>query len=336
MSKESFPPFPWQNTNWSKLVSQFNENRLSHAYLLTGTAGIGKFEFALKFARYLICSFPGSNRACGACKHCHLSASLNHPDIQIVTPEDNDSVIKIDQVRNLANFYSKTSHAGTLKIAIINHVHRLNPSAANALLKTLEEPAGSSILFLCTNLPGQLKSTISSRCQKFPMGEASRKQTLEWLEDNMSAPFDSASLEGLPQTRPLYVKELVESGTLETQQEFIKGFLKLLNREASIQSVLSDAQTLGLSNSISFLMNFFSKAIVAYMSNQTANRNSIESIFIQMLQESPIDRRELAVRLINFYDEVAAAQKDLSGSNNLNAQLIVESLIWRGSMLNLR
>ena len=55
MSKESFPPFPWQNTNWSKLVSQFNENRLSHAYLLTGTDGIGKFEFALKFARYLIC-----------------------------------------------------------------------------------------------------------------------------------------------------------------------------------------------------------------------------------------------------------------------------------------
>ena len=72
------------------------------------------------------------------------------------------------------------------------------------------------------------------------------------------------------------------------------------------------------------------------MSDQTVDRNSIEAIFIQMLKESPIVRRELAVRLINFYDEVAVAQKDLSGSNNLNAQLIVESLIWRGSMLNLR
>ena len=83
-------------------------------------------------------------------------------------------------------------------------------------------------------------------------------------------------------------------------------------------------------------MNFFSKVIVTYMSDQTVDRNSIEAIFIQMLKESPIVRRELAVRLINFYDEVAVAQKDLSGSNNLNAQLIVESLIWRGSMLNLR
>ena len=336
MSKESFSPFPWQNTKWSKLIGQFNENRLSHAYLVTGTAGIGKFEFALKFARFLICSSPRSNHACGACKDCYLNTSLNHPDIQIVTPEDKDSVIKIDQVRKLTEFFSKTSHSGTLKISIINHAHLLNPSAANALLKTLEEPAGSSILFLCTNLPGQLKSTISSRCQKFPMGEASRKQTLDWLEDNVSTPFDSASLEGLPQSRPLHVKELLESGTLETQEDFIKGFLKLLNREASIQSVLSDAQTLGLSNSVSCLMNFFSKAIVAYMSNQTVNRNSMESIFIQMLQDSPIVRRELAVRLINFYDEVVAAEKDLSVSNNLNAQLIVESLIWRGSMLNLR
>ena len=168
------------------------------------------------------------------------------------------------------------------------------------------------------------------------MGEASRKQTLDWLEDNVSTSFDSASLEGLPKTRPLYVKELLESGKLEAQEDFIRGFLKLLNREASIQSVLGDAQTLGLSNSVFCLMNFFSKVIVTYMSDQTVDRNSIEAIFIQMLKESPIVRRELAVRLINFYDEVAVAQKDLSGSNNLNAQLIVESLIWRGSMLNLR
>ena len=97
----------------------------------------------------------------------------------MLKPENNSSEIKIDQIRYLTEFFNKTSHSEGFKISIINDADRLNINSTNALLKTLEEPSGASILFLCSSLPGQLSPTLRSRCQEFSMNQPNRNETLD-------------------------------------------------------------------------------------------------------------------------------------------------------------
>ena len=148
MITEQLIPYPWQEKNWSDLMLQAEQNRLSHAYIVCGPSGIGKFDFAHKFSKYLLCGSPINDLPCGECSDCILHNNA-HPNLRILKPESEGSEIKVDQVRSLIEFFSMTGHSNRLKICLINEAHRLNINATNALLKTLEEPAGSSVILLC-------------------------------------------------------------------------------------------------------------------------------------------------------------------------------------------
>ena len=147
MSNTPILPYPWQEAAWSKLIYQNAKERLAHAYLFYGPTGIGKFDFVFNFSRYLLCNKPENNNACGKCTDCKLHDSI-HPNLKVLMPECNSTEIKVDQVRILTEFLSKTGHSGRLKICIINDADRLYMNSTNALLKTLEETSGESILFL--------------------------------------------------------------------------------------------------------------------------------------------------------------------------------------------
>ena len=334
MSDESLLTYPWQKSDWSKLSHQNANERLAHAYLVYGSAGIGKFDFILRFSKYLLCSSPSKNAACGKCINCRLHASA-HPNIKLLKPENNSSEIKIDQIRYLTEFFNKTSHSEGFKISIINDADRLNINSTNALLKTLEEPSGASILFLCSSLPGQLSPTLRSRCQEFSMNQPNRNETLDWLKENSSKPIDINMLSRTMENGPLEILDLIESGQLEKQHVFIESFLNLLKGSSNIQSVTNAACELGERQSVDVLMKFFSKTIVMFFSNGGMNSDQSEKRFIEILKESSLTRRDLALRLFRYYDQVDQAYKELGGSSNLSSQLIIESLIWRGSQLDL-
>ena len=334
MSDESLLPYPWQKSDWSKLSHQNANERLAHAYLVYGSAGIGKFDFILRFSKYLLCSSPSKNAACGKCTNCRLHASA-HPNIKLLKPENNSSEIKIDQIRYLTEFFNKTSHSEGFKISIINDADRLNINSTNALLKTLEEPSGASILFLCSSLPGQLSPALRSRCQEFSMNQPNRNETLDWLKENASKPIDINVLSRTTENGPLEILDLIESGQLENQHAFIESFLNLLKGSSNIQSVTNAACELGERQSVNVLMKFFSKTIVMFFSNGGMDSDPSEKRFIEILKESSLTRRDLALRLFRYYDQVAQAYKELGSSSNLSSQLIIESLIWRGSQLGL-
>ena len=134
---------------------------------------------------------------------------------------------------------------------------------------------------------------------------------------------------------PLEILDLIESGQLEKQHVFIESFLNLLKGSSNIQSVTNAACELGERQSVDVLMKFFSKTIVMFFSNGGMNSDQSEKRFIEILKESSLTRRDLALRLFRYYDQVDQAYKELGGSSNLSSQLIIESLIWRGSQLDL-
>lgn len=151
------------SSQWQLLQSAFAQNRLSHAYLLSGAAGLGKTNFARAFASFLLCE---KNTTCGKCRGCLLMQAESHPDFLLIKPEEKSHSIKIDQIRAMSQKTTHTAHCGGYQVVVIAPADAMPMQAANALLKTLEEPSGKIIIFLIDDQKSVLPATIVSRCQK--------------------------------------------------------------------------------------------------------------------------------------------------------------------------
>lgn len=157
---------PWLKDIGERLWLQHQSGKLPHAMILVGAPGIGKAAFANQFATALLCAKPSdTGEPCGVCHDCHLSASEVHPNIFKVIPEKAGQAIKIDQVREANEFVQQSSFKGKTRIVIFNPANALNVNAANALLKTLEEPPEDAVILLVCDQLSALPATIRSRCQ---------------------------------------------------------------------------------------------------------------------------------------------------------------------------
>lgn len=165
---------------------------LSHAYLFTGPPGVGKGTLAWALASALLCQ--GTPRPCGRCRSCHLIASGNHPDLFWVQPESEAGTLKVEQVRELQRHLSRTPAMGNYRVAVLDHFDQATPSAANALLKTLEEPPEFVVLILLAPDTDSLLPTIVSRCQVVPMRPLPVSQVAEALQARWGLDAERAHL----------------------------------------------------------------------------------------------------------------------------------------------
>jgi DNA polymerase-3 subunit delta' len=209
-------PYPWHAAAWTRLQGVFASGRIPHAWLLTGRAGIGKRRFAEAFAQRLLCETPEPHGACGKCRSCHLLISGNHPDFQLVTPLEDASVIGIDQVRALGEYFALKSHYEKAKIALVTPADSMNRASANALLKLLEEPPAGGFLLLLAARLDLLPATIRSRCQRLALDKfdtaASRAWLVERLHESDSA-ADAERLFELATGAPLAALEAADRGS---------------------------------------------------------------------------------------------------------------------------
>jgi DNA polymerase-3 subunit delta' len=164
--------------------------RWPHAWLIEGPRGVGKRALALEFARALLCESPRpGHRPCGACPGCLWVAAGQHPDLRRVEPVDVDDegnvtpaeVIRIDAIRRLSEWTQITSHRRGAKVAVIVPAERMNAAAANALLKTLEEPPPGTFLLLVAHQSGRLPATVASRCRRLAVARPPADVAARWL-----------------------------------------------------------------------------------------------------------------------------------------------------------
>ncbi|MFQ5642378.1 MAG: DNA polymerase III subunit delta' [Thiogranum sp.] len=202
----------WLNKPWQQLDQARSQGRLPHALLIKGQEGVGKHVLAERLAEALLCEQPGNEgQPCGHCQACGWLQAGTHPDLFRVRPEEAGKAIKIDQIRALNTKLAITSHAGQYKIAIIQPADAMNVNAANSLLKTLEEPAASTLLLLLTAAPGRLPATIRSRCQQLEVATPDARSAQQWLMDEGLAADDCARYLALANGAPLRAQQMADT-----------------------------------------------------------------------------------------------------------------------------
>lgn len=178
---------PWHAGSWVRLQARRRRDALPHALLLCGPTGLGKREFGIRFTRGLLCLKPVDGDACGLCRSCLLLAAGSHPDLVTLSfGLRKDGVqraeIVVDQIRELSSRLAMRSQFGGWQVATIDPADAMNAAAANALLKTLEEPSEQTLLILLADAPWRLPQTIRSRCQRIDFHVPSVEEATSWLQ----------------------------------------------------------------------------------------------------------------------------------------------------------
>ena len=196
---------PWIESQLESLLA-----RRGHAWLLEGPSGLGQFDLGLSLVQAWLCEQHTPRGACGQCQSCHLVETHAHPDLAVLMPEtvmlergwplpekaqkeiDDKSrkpskEIRVEAMRETVGFAQRTSARGRGLAVLLYPAERMNPVAANALLKTLEEPAGDTRFVLASEVTHQLLPTIRSRCQRHAMHWPTPEQAIPWLQDQAMA-----------------------------------------------------------------------------------------------------------------------------------------------------
>ena len=187
----------WLARDISLLQSQIIGNTLPHALVLSGVQGSGKHELALWLTKSLLCQQTGdlnsdsSELYCGKCKSCLLLKAQTHPDHLFV--ELIKANIGVDQIRTVSRFFEKTSQLAQAQVVIIENADKMTESAANALLKTLEEPTQNSFIILLVEDAQRLLPTIISRSYLIHLRPPVGKKLLASLGEESNNPFVNLS-----------------------------------------------------------------------------------------------------------------------------------------------
>ena len=237
-----------QDTARSQLQKAVERDRIYPGQLFVGPRGVGKRMTALAFAQILNCTKRGSRTfgpACGTCSSCRkFQNDLQHPDLHLVEPLGGiNKTIKIDQVREVQRHARTRPYEGRWQIVVFDDAHTMTDEAANALLKTLEEPPDSMRLILVTDQVHALLDTIRSRCRTVRFGALPEPVVVELLQEQFPAdehPVAVAARYGEGSVGR--ATEILESGILDERGEMFDTIADL-NRDDTAR-LLSGAESL--------------------------------------------------------------------------------------------
>lgn len=316
--------YAWQAHQWQQLAQLLEEQRLPHALLLGGAPGIGKLRFARALLATLLCEQPRGSHACGSCHACQLQANGSHPDLRELTPEEGKRQIGIDQVRSLQQFTAQSAHRdGGRKLALIHPAEAMNAYTANAVLKTLEEPAGDTVLVLLSHSPSQLLPTIRSRCMQMNFPLPDREQALAWLATQLGGGETAARLLDESGGRPLAALQLFEADGLAQWQRQDEALTALVAGRKDAVALAEEWQD---QDSIE-LLNWWLRRLSSLIRHKSAGQTMEAESWLPFaaLPEEQLHR---------FMDDLLAMRAKLLRGAALNKRLLLEKLLldWQ-SML---
>lgn len=233
MSASVPAPLPWQQRPWQQLMKAMDGDSLPHAILLSGSESSGKSHFGRALAWRLLCESPAADLPCGQCRACELLNAGSHPDVKELAPLEDSRVIRIDQVRDVIEFATKTAALGRRKVILLHPAELMNINAANALLKCLEEPSPDTHLVLVSHRPSALAATIRSRCQVLPLQAPAEAEALQWLQSLGQDSEQARQLLAAASGRVMAAAGLSDSEELQSRQALLAGLAALAEQRLS-------------------------------------------------------------------------------------------------------
>lgn len=214
------------------LLRAVASGRLPPALLMAGPEGVGKRTLALAVARAALCE-RGSGEPCDACSTCRRVGRGIHPDVFLVEPAT--AAIKIEQVRDAVREIAGRPFEGRARVFLVNDAHALTEQAANALLKSLEEPPSTSHVLLVTASPQALLPTIRSRCQLLRFGPLPTRLVEEQLRRQAGLDEDEARLRASLAGGSLGAALAFESEAYRSVREELLALLESLPRAGTLE-----------------------------------------------------------------------------------------------------
>ena len=313
-------PLPWQSALWQLLVERKVQQRLPHALLLHGVAGIGKSHLAHLLSLSLLCENLQQQLPCGRCHACQMFAAGSHPNFFLADTaygtasiEDDDEKksrkakkttapskqIKIDCIRDLIHFGTQAAHQGGKRVALIEPAEWLNHNAANALLKTLEEPGEDMHIILVSHQPSRLLPTLRSRCQALFCPTPEHEQSVQWLQQRGIAVERAKSVLAFAYQAPLKAlaaandnQDVLHTDVINTLHDCRKGSL----------NYLTAAETLAKHDAVTVL-----------------------DWWLALLHQHVSLKPDAAG--FRFYDELLAARRKAQSTANPNTRMLFEALL---------
>lgn len=290
--------------------------KVSHAYLFTGAAGVGKHTTARAFAAALLCASPVGGAACGECGQCRLYYGAGHPDLLSLDP--GESTIKIDRIRQVVSTVGRKPYHRR-HVVIIDQAEKTTPEAQNAFLKTLEDPPGDAVFILISAHPDALLPTVVSRCCEVRFGRlTSGTVAKELVEGHNAAEQEAKVLAALSGGSIGRALELMRPGLTAVREKVLKLAAKPLLGEIFKNGVHNRREA---DEWLEFLGLWYRDLLLYRF---TGDPELV--VYSDHLPE--IERTTLPVSaLLEATEAVEAARKMLRA--NVNPRLVVEGLIIR-------
>ncbi len=300
---------PWLAPTLAHVDGLLDTQRLPHALILHGPEGWGIERLARSIALRVI----------GRLDFAGEITEFAHPDFRWIVPEGKGEQIKIEAVRSIADYSAQTPQISSRKVIVLLHAEAMNAHAANALLKTLEEPPPGTHVLLVTSLLADLLPTIRSRCQRLDVKAGSPRQALDWVRGQVEI-ADPKRLELLAfelRFAPEAIAEAIRTGAAPVAAVLREA----LRRDASIIEISAQATSFGADEFVARAMCHLMGAL-ALRHERTA---MIGPLATQL-------RGVSAGRIHALWDAHVAARALLRSTGNPNAKLVLENLLlgWRG------
>ncbi|MWP61463.1 DNA polymerase III subunit delta' [Gilliamella sp. Pas-s25] len=223
--------YPWLSLPYQQLATGIMHKRAHHALLINYVQGSGEDEFVSTLVNRLLCQSSPQLEPCLKCHSCQLFLSHHHPDYYVITNEQGKQSIGIDQIRNISSKIYEKSQQGGNKVIWIKRAALMTEAAANALLKTLEEPPENTYFILSDEHNSQLLPTIHSRCFSYFLPVPKLEQSIEWLKSEQNQQYSDNELASallLSENAPLKAAALLAPEKWQQRKAFCDQLLELV------------------------------------------------------------------------------------------------------------
>ena len=307
--------YPWLTPTYDKITAAFAQGHGHHALLFKADTGLGAEKLLNAVAAFLFCQ--ESEKPCGHCHHCHLFKAGNHPDFHLLAPIDNKD-IGVDQVREINEKVNQHAQQNGNKVVLVQGAERLTEAAANALLKTLEEPRPNTYFLLQTDVSASLLATIYSRCQNWLLNVPSLGVAQTWLQSQYHA--ETAEIHTalrINYGRPLQALATLEQGLIEKRRDFLRAFWLFYQRRSPLELLpLFDKEL--IHQQLDWLNSFLSDALKDKLGIKTGWICQDLAKGVQQFND-----KQTALGLLKANQIVQQVRSDLAQINAVNQELIL-------------